>query len=38
VQFLNAGEFLKGIGVYEEIIKAYTSFPPPTESETRAEL
>ncbi|CAK9865532.1 unnamed protein product [Sphagnum jensenii] len=37
-EFLNAGEFLKGIGVYEEIIKAYTSFPPPADSETRAEL
>lgn len=29
LQFLNQAEYLKGIDVYESIIKAYTSYIPP---------
>jgi hypothetical protein len=38
VQFLNEREYLKGIRVYEEIIKAYTSHPESGDTETMAEL
>jgi hypothetical protein len=38
VQFLNEREYLKGIRVYEEIIKAYTSYPKSADMEIMAEL
>ncbi|CAK9224891.1 unnamed protein product [Sphagnum troendelagicum] len=37
-EFLNEREYLKGIRVYEEIIKAYTSHPESGDTETMAEL
>lgn len=39
VQFLNKDEYLRGIGIYESIIKAYASYVEPTKDEaSRAEL
>jgi hypothetical protein len=32
VQFLNVKEYTKGIAVYEEIIKAYSSYAPDIDS------
>jgi hypothetical protein len=34
VQFLNVKEYTKGIAVYEEIIKAYSSYAPDVDSHT----
>lgn len=39
MQFLNQAEYLKGIEIYESIIKAYASYVEPTEDKvSRDEL
>ena len=38
LQFLHLSEYLKGITMYEEILKAYSSYAPDVDSDSRAEL
>lgn len=39
LQFLNKDEYLKGIKIYESVVKAYTTYVEPTKDEaSRAEL